>query len=116
MRFWRSPNIAIVVVMTMARISRATSTSMSEKPRSFRMTARLYRLHARHEAAIRPVAHRIPPRRWRPYSHLQPAARAPLRRNDAAAHRGYRRGALAPAPRRADRQLAAVARRGVGRG
>src|SRR5205085_510701 len=58
-----------------------------------------------HEAPLRSFADRVPPRRRRAHGHLQSAPRAAARRLHAAAHRGHRRRALAPASRRADRLI-----------
>src|SRR5450432_3988209 len=70
--------------------------------------------HETDEAPLRPITHRLPPRRRSANCDFQPAARAQAWGLDAPPYRGHGCRAVAPASRRADRQLPAMARRRLG--
>ena len=76
----------------------------------------------RHDSApppsppLRPLAHRLPPRRRRAHGALQLALRAQVRRPVPAAHRGHRQGAQHRREHARDLRGARVARPRLGRG
>ena len=66
--------------------------------------------------SLRPLPHRLPPRRRRPHRAVQLALRPPHRRHDRAPDRGHRPGAEHRRPHPGDPRRARLARHHLGRG